>query len=77
LGDAIVPAKNEQRQWPKPNPQDVQDFTSYVSEMCGEFVNMAEAAQLPMLAYLLGMARDEANRLSSDAHKDEQTSRTG
>ena len=39
------------------------EMTRYVAEMCSDLTNMASSAGLPMLTYLLSMARQEAERI--------------
>ncbi len=40
------------------------DLTGYIAEICGELMEMASASHLDLLAYLLGMARFEADQLA-------------
>jgi hypothetical protein len=50
---------------PMPRSIDRQKSVSdYVAELCAELIVMAESANLPMLAYLLDMARIEAEATS-------------
>ena len=43
------------------------DVSRYIAEICAELTGMASAAKLNMLTYLLGMARQEADRITKAA----------
>ncbi len=43
---------------------DPQDVSRYVADICGELSKMTKSAKLMMLSYLLGMAGQEAERIS-------------
>ena len=50
-------------------PVDPVDVSRYTAEICAELTGMAKAASRHMLTYLLGMARQEANRIAKAAAK--------
>lgn len=43
---------------------DPQEVSRYVADICNELSKMTTSAHLMMLSYLLGMARQEAERIS-------------
>ena len=45
-------------------PIDPVDVSRYIAEICAELTGMAKTAELNMLTYLLGMARQEADRVA-------------
>lgn len=49
------------------------ELSGYIAEICTELTAMATASRLDLLAYLLGMARLEADQLARSA----KPSRTG
>ena len=51
------------------SPVDPADVSRYIAEICAELTGMASAAKLNMLTYLLGMAKQEADRITKAAAK--------
>ncbi|MFT0861022.1 hypothetical protein [Ancylobacter sp. G4_0304] len=47
------------------------DTAHYIASLAGELAEMADAASLPVLRYLLEMAREEAASVASDGHSRE------
>ena len=52
----------------------VEAVARYLADMTGQLESMARASKLELLAYLLAMARAEAESLAVDARNDQNSS---
>lgn len=61
-----VPSRNKPR--PRPASDEIRSVAAYLADSSEELVGLARAARLDFLAYLLGMARLEAERTAGSRH---------